>query len=104
MNLKKLESSSQVKQQISDELIQENNYHTKIRKEGHLKTEQSQPIKILDVDTETKNKEVENQTKKLECEDNITYTTENIERSNRKELWFLPCIYLYIRCKMLEKS
>ena len=42
MNLNEQESSSQVKQQISVELIQENDHHTKIRKQGHLKTEQSQ--------------------------------------------------------------
>ena len=60
MNWNEQESLSQVKQQISDELIQENDYHTKIRKQGHLKIEQSQQIRIPDVDTKTKSKEVEN--------------------------------------------
>ena len=55
-----------MKQQIFDELIPENDYHAKIRKQRQLKTEQSQQIKLPDVDTETKNKEVENQNKKLE--------------------------------------
>ena len=64
MSLNEQESTSQVKQQISDELIQENDYHTNIRKQRHLKTEQSQQIKNADVDTETKGKEVENQIKK----------------------------------------
>ena len=56
MSLNKQENSSQVKQQMSGELIQENDYHTKKRKQGQLKTEQSQQIKISDVDTETKSK------------------------------------------------
>ena len=85
MILNKQESSSQVKHQVSDELIQEIDYHTKIRKQRQLKTEQSQQIKIPDVDTETKSKEVENQTKNLESKDNIRYTTENTERNNRKD-------------------
>ena len=42
---KEQESSSQVKQ-IYDELIQENDYHTKIKNQRQLKTEQSQQIKI----------------------------------------------------------
>ena len=41
-------------------------------------TEQSQPVKIPEIGTESTDKEVENQTKKLEMEENITYTTENI--------------------------
>ena len=48
---KEQESSLQVKQ-IYDELIQENDYHTKIRNQKQLKIEQSQQIKISDVDTE----------------------------------------------------
>ena len=85
MSLNKQESSSQMKQQIPAKLIQENYYHTKISKRRQLKTELSQQIKIPDVDTETKNKEVENQNKKLESKDNITYTTENTEENNRKD-------------------
>ena len=34
MSLNEEESRSQVKQQISEELIQENDYHTDIRKKG----------------------------------------------------------------------
>ena len=85
MSLNKQENTSQVKQQISDELIQENNYHTNIRKQRHLKIEQSQQIKTPDVETETKSKEVENQTKKLQIKENIIYTTQNIEQNNRKD-------------------
>ena len=77
------ESSSQVKQ-IYDELIQENYYYTKVRNQRQLRTEQSQQIKIPDVDTETKSKKVEDQNKKFESKDNITYTTENTEQNNRK--------------------
>ena len=43
-------------------------------KQRHVQTEQSQPIKIPDTDTESKNKKVENQTRKLEREKNIAYT------------------------------
>ena len=50
MSSKKQESLLQVKQ-IYDELIQENDYHTKIKNQRQLKTEQSQQIKIPDVDT-----------------------------------------------------
>ena len=39
MSLNEQGSSSQVKQEISDELIQENYYHTKMRKQRQLKTE-----------------------------------------------------------------
>ena len=80
---KEQESSSQVKQ-IYDELIQENDYHTKIKNQRQLKTEQSQQIKIADVDTETKSKKNEDQNKKFESKGNITYTTENTEQKNRK--------------------
>ena len=80
---KEQESSSQVKQ-IYDELIQENDYHTKISSQRQLKTEKSQQIKISDVDTETKRKKVEHQNKKFESKDNITYTNENVEQNNRK--------------------
>ena len=69
---------------IHDELIQENDYHTKIRNQRQLKTEHSQQIKIPDVDKETKGKKVEDQNKKLENKDNITYTTGNTEQNNRK--------------------
>lgn len=37
ISLNKLESTSKVKEQISDELIQENIYHTNITKQRHLK-------------------------------------------------------------------
>ena len=74
MSSKEQGSSSQVKQ-IYDELIQENDYHTKIKNQRQLKTEQSQQIKIPDVDTKAKSKKVEDQNKKLESKDNITYTT-----------------------------
>ena len=80
---KEQESSLQVKQ-IYDELIQENDYHTKIKNQRQLKTEQSQQIKIPNVDTETKSKKVEDQNQKFESNDNITYTTENTEQNNRK--------------------
>ena len=83
MRSKEQESSSQVNQ-IFDELIQENDSHIKIKNQRQLKTEQSQQIKISDVDTETKSKKVEDQNKKFERKDNITYTTENIEQNNRK--------------------
>ena len=73
------ESSSQVKQ-IYDEVIQENYYYTKVRNQRQLRTEQSQQIKIPDIDTETKSKKVEDQNKKFESKDNITYTTENTEK------------------------
>ena len=56
----------------------------KIRNQRQLKTEQSQQIKISDVDTETNSKEVEDQDKKLESKDNITRTTKNTEQNNRK--------------------
>ena len=61
---KEQESSSQVKQ-IYDELIQENDYHTKIRNQRQLKTEHSQQIKIPDVEKETKSKKVEDQKRSL---------------------------------------
>ena len=83
MSSNEQESSSQVKQ-IYDELIQENDYHTKISSQRQLKTEKSQQIKISDVDTETKCKKVEHQNKKFESKDNITYTNENVEQNNRK--------------------
>ena len=83
MSLKEQESSSQVKQ-IYDKLIQENDYYTKIKNQRQLKTEQSQQIKIPNVDTETKSKKVEDRNQKFESNDNITYTTENIEQNNRK--------------------
>lgn len=54
MSLNEQESTSQVKKQISDEFIQENNYHTNIMKQRYLKTKQSRQIKTPDVDTETK--------------------------------------------------
>ena len=58
MSSKEQERSSQVKQ-IYDEVIRENYYHTKIRNQRQLKTEQSQQIKVPYVDTETKSKKVE---------------------------------------------
>ena len=58
MSSKEQERSSQVKQ-IYDELIRENDYHTKIRNQRQLKTKQSQQIKVSYVDTETKSKKVE---------------------------------------------
>ena len=64
-------SKSQVKQ-ISNELIQDNNYNTNLTKQGHEQTEQPQPIKTLETNIELKDKEVENQTKKSEREENIT--------------------------------
>ena len=77
----KVNSISQVKQ-ISNELIQDNNYYTNLTKLWH---EQSQSIKlkVSEADSESKDKEVENQTKKLESEEIITYTTENIK--NKKD-------------------
>ena len=81
----KVNSISQVKK-ISNELIQDNNYHTNLTKLEHGQTEQSQPIKlkVSETNTESKDKEGENQTKKLEREEIITYTTENI-KNNRKD-------------------
>ena len=81
MSSKGQESSLHVKQ-IYDELIQGNDYQNKISKR-QLKTELSQQIKILDVDTETKSKKVEDQNKKFESKYNITCTTENTEQYNR---------------------
>ena len=83
MSSKEKESSSQVKQ-IYDELIKENYYHTKIKNQRKLKTEQSQRINIPDINTETKSRKVEDLNKKYESKDNITYTTENTEQNNRK--------------------
>ena len=83
MSLKEQETLSQVKQ-IYDELIQEIDYHTKVGNQRQLGTEQSQQIKISDVDTETKSKKVEDQSKKFESKDNKTYTIENTEQNNRK--------------------
>ena len=74
----KVNCKSQVKQ-ISDELIQHNNYHINLTKLRHEQTEQSEPIKIPETGIESTGKEVENQAKKLEREENITYTTENIK-------------------------
>ena len=52
-------SISQVKQ-ISNELIQDNNYYTNLTKLGHEQTEQLQSIKlkVSETDTESKDKEV----------------------------------------------
>ena len=69
---------------MSNELIQDKNYHTNLTKQRYQQTEQSQPMQIPETDTEPKQKEVENQTKKLEREENITYITENI-KNNRKD-------------------
>ena len=49
-----------------------------------LKTKQLQQIKIPNEDTKTKSREVEDQNKKLESKDHITYTTESTEQNNRK--------------------
>ena len=78
----KVNSISQVKQ-ISNELIQDNNYYTNLTKLGHEQTEQSQSIKlnVSETDTESKDKEVENQTTKLEREEIITYTAENTKNN-----------------------
>ena len=73
----KVKSISQVKQ-ISNELIQDSNYHTNLTKLRHGQTEQSHPIKVPETGTESKDRQVENQTKKLEREKIITCTTENI--------------------------
>ena len=62
-----------------------NIYHTNLTKQRYLQTEQPQAIKILDTDTEPKDKESENQPKKLEGEVNIKYTRENIKRNKRKD-------------------
>ena len=81
----KVNSISQVKQ-ISNELIQGNNYYTNLTKLGHEQTEQLQltKLKVSETDTELKNKEVENWTNKLERGKIITYTTENVK--NKKDL------------------
>ena len=78
----KLNSILQVKQ-ISNELIQGNNYHTNLTKLGHEKTEQSQPIKILGAGPESRGKEAENQINKLERVKNVTYTTENMKKPQK---------------------
>ena len=70
----KVNCISQVRQ-ISDELIQHNNYHINLTKLGHEQTEQSEPIKISETAIGSTDKEVENQAQKLEREENITYTT-----------------------------
>ena len=91
MSLNKQESSSQVKQQISGKLIQENDYYNNIKKQMHLKTEQSQEIKTPDIDTEIKSKEVENQTKKrLQnvgeiIEDKVPVEVTNIQTQAKKQ-------------------
>ena len=82
LSSKEQESSSQVKQ-IYDELIQENDCHTKIRNQRQLKTEQSQQRKIPDVDTVTKSKKVEDQNKKFKSKDSIKYSTEKNGINNR---------------------
>ena len=56
MSLKEQEILSQVKQ-IYDELIQEKNYHTKVRNQRQLGTEQSQKIKIPGVNHRNKEQE-----------------------------------------------
>ena len=76
----KVNSILQVKQ-ISNELIQDNNYHTNLTKLGYEQTEHSQPIKISETGTESTDKEVENQTNKLEKEENVTYTTEYMKNN-----------------------
>ena len=65
IGLNKQEIISQVKQ-ISNKLIQDSNYHTNLIRLGHKQTEKSEPIKIPETCTKSKNKEVKNQTKKLE--------------------------------------
>ena len=82
LSSKEQESSSQVKQ-IYDELIQENDCHTKIRNQRQLKTEQSQQRKIPDVDTVTKSKKIEDQNKKFKSKDSIKYSTEKNGINNR---------------------
>ena len=57
----------------------------RLTKQKDVQTEQSQPIKISETGTELKDNKVENQTKELEREENITCTTENIKRNNRKK-------------------
>ena len=78
----KVNCISQVRQ-ISDELIQHNNYHINLTKLVHEQTEQSEPIKIPETAIESTDKEVENQAKKLKREENITYTTENIYKKKK---------------------
>ena len=79
----KVNSLSQVKQISNELIIQDNNYHTNLTKLGHEQREQSHPIKASETGTESKDKEVENQTKKLQREKIITYTTENIKNSKK---------------------
>ena len=79
----KVNSLSQVKQISNELIIQDNNYHTNLTKLGHEQREQSHPIKAPETGTESKDKEVENQTKKLQREKIITYTTENIKNSKK---------------------
>ena len=76
----KVNSILQVKQ-ISNELIQDKNCHSNLIKLGYEQTEHSQPIKISETGTELMDKEVENQTNKLEKEENVTYTTEYMKNN-----------------------
>ena len=59
----KVNSISQVKQ-ISNELIQDNNYHTNLTKLGHEQRKQLQPTKILERGTASTDKENELKPKK----------------------------------------
>ena len=60
----KVNSISQVKQ-ISNELIQDNNYYTNLTRLGHEQREQLQPTKILERGTASTDKENETQTKTI---------------------------------------
>ena len=74
----KVNSISQVKQ-ISNELIQDNNYYTNLTRLGHEQREQLQPTKILERGTASTDKENETQTKKIKKEENLIYTIENMK-------------------------
>ena len=64
----------------SKEMISHQNKKSKAVKNWTITADKDIP----DVDTETKSKKVEDQNKKFESKDNITYTTENTEQNNRK--------------------
>ena len=68
------------------ELIQDNNNHPDLSIQRHVQrhnkiTADKTPVR----DIETRGRYVENQTKKLESKEKVTYNRENIERNNIKD-------------------
>ena len=66
------------------ELIQDNNNHPDLVLKGMCRHNKITADKTPVRDIETKGRYVENQTKKLESKEKITYNRENIERNNIK--------------------